>query len=71
MFALPWGPRNPLTSALEKPDEGSSKRSVEDRVDDGVDGRGDVSQPQTRVRHGLRNVTGWARGEGSGEGDEG
>lgn len=71
MFALPWGPRNPLTSALEKPDEGSSKRSVEDRVDDGVDGRGDVSQPQTRVHHVIRNETGWARCEDYVEDEEG
>ena len=71
MFALPGGPRRPVTPALEKPDEGSSKRSVEDRVDDGVDGRGDVSQPQTRERHVFRNVALRARCEDYVEDEEG
>jgi len=71
MFALPWGPRRPVTPAPEKPDEGSSKRSVEDRVDDGVDGRGDVSQPQTRVHHVVWNVAVPARCEDYVEDEEG
>lgn len=45
-----------MTPASQKPDEGSSKRSIEDGVDHGVDGRGDVSQPQTRVHHVVWNV---------------
>jgi len=71
MFALPWGPLRPVTPAPEKPDEGSSKPPVEDRVDDGVDGRGDVSQPQTRVYHVVWNFAGLARCEDYVEDEEG
>ena len=71
MFALPWGSRRPVTPAPEKPDEGSSKCSVEDRVDDGVDGRGDVSQPQTRVHYVFRNLAARARCEEYVEDEEG
>lgn len=60
-----------MTPAPEKSDEGSSKRSVEDRVDDGVDGRGDVSQPQTRVHHVVWNVAVPARCEDYVEDEEG
>lgn len=60
-----------MTPAPEKPDESSSKRFVEDRVDDGVDGRGDVSQPQTRVHHVFWNVAVPARCEDYVEDEEG
>lgn len=52
-----------MTLASQKPDEGSSERSIEHGVDDGVDGRGDISQPQTRVHHVVRNVAVWTRCE--------
>lgn len=59
-----------MTPAPQQPDEGSSECPVEHRVDDGVDGRGDVSQPEARVHHVVWNVAVWTRGEDDVEDEE-
>lgn len=67
---LPEGPCRPVAPASQQPDEGSSERPVEHRVDDGVDGRGDVSQPEARVNHVVWHVAVWTRRENNVEDEE-
>jgi hypothetical protein len=69
--ALPEGPCRPVTPASQQPDEGSPERPVEHCVYDGVDGRGDVSQPEARVNHMVWNVAVWTRSEDDIEDEEG
>ena len=62
--------RIPLTPAQQQPDEGRPKRLVEDGVDDGVDRRADVAQPQANHFDVLRNLAVRTGGEDDVEDEE-